>query len=1091
MSKYRSLALAMVFAVILVGLLVIAAMAQAQGGMIIGQVTSPGGYPLPGGTVVKLFEPGEWDTFGQAAAEPVDGSFSLGPVPNGLYVVKAVAPPDSGYTQSEIQMVSILNGSADVGDLALTLPQIVGAVLAPDGITPADAWIKVYAADRSLLQRIQTEAGGFLIGGLTPGGYRLVASPIGPNPYWDSEPMSVSVGATELHVSLTLSRADIYGRVQDELNNPIPHATVFTFVGRPYRWVRTDQSDALGRFSIGDLDQGSYVLGALPPWDQGGLIPPRPLSITVPSLSNPYVLTFGSANKTVSGSVSTNTGEPVKAAHVIAHRVDKSGRLAVESEPDGSYRLDLTPGLWALTIQPISVTQPARWVYNKPPQLVHFEHTVDPEHKAQDFVVITADAHVTGQVALPAGSSPTFTVTVALHNDEGVGLREQVDPGGAFDIALPHGAYKVWVTAHDDGHLGPVIEPIQVPPSSTVDLGTLFLLERNAAITGTVADERGAGIAGIPVSAWRPGAPGGAHARSGPDGVYILATTEGEWHIQPSPGPELPYLFTGTGSRVIIGAAETVTDVNLRLVTADAVISGVLLRENGRPASDAFGWAAAASPVSPTLHSGAPITAGTFSIHVPSNQTYVVAAHLPAGSAYMSAGKKTVSVGSGETVTVALTVKAKDATIDGALWDPRNQAVVDGVDGFVGAWSAGNWAGTHINSGNGTFRFDVASGVWHLGYRIDPGSGYVKLLHHRNVPVPTGQSVHIPLPIVPTDGAIAGTVLNPNGDPLPGATVIVDGVGPDINRVWLSARAGADGRFRLAVPYGEYHLGATVGVTTSVKPAIKSVIVRPESVSAGHVLQFVAADATISGNLEISATPGITETALVWAWSDSDGFVKTRVPINNSSGLYSLDVVSNTTWHLGAIVETPAYYWIGRAESVLGSGNVSQDIMLNGPHPKPGPVAVTFDASQPQRIQLSDGAHIYIPGGALPVAGRVTLHIVPIATLPHQRHANILKYGYAFSAMDSAGQPITERFRQDVVIGFPYDEAELRRCGLVEHFLKPAYFSTTTNRWTFPDSYAVDTENNKVMMQIDHFTDFALTGTPGHEVFLPLTATGK
>jgi hypothetical protein len=32
----------------------------------------------------------------------------------------------------------------------------------------------------------------------------------------------------------------------------------------------------------------------------------------------------------------------------------------------------------------------------------------------------------------------------------------------------------------------------------------------------------------------------------------------------------------------------------------------------------------------------------------------------------------------------------------------------------------------------------------------------------------------------------------------------------------------------------------------------------------------------------------------------------------------------------------------------------------------------------------------------------------------------------------------------------------------------------------------MDTELNRVIMQIDHFTDFALTGEPGSWVFLPL-----
>jgi hypothetical protein len=208
--------------------------------------------------------------------------------------------------------------------------------------------------------------------------------------------------------------------------------------------------------------------------------------------------------------------------------------------------------------------------------------------------------------------------------------------------------------------------------------------------------------------------------------------------------------------------------------------------------------------------------------------------------------------------------------------------------------------------------------------------------------------------------------------------------------------------------------------------------------------------------------------------------------VTDSQGTYSLDVISNTTWHLGAVIETPSQYWLARERVVLGAGGATLDLVLTGPHPKPAPVAVTFDAALPQRILLADGTHIYIPAGAMPVEGQVTLHIVPIATLPHQRHADVYRYGYAFTAVDEEGQPITEHFDQEVVIGFAYKERELWAAGISEHLLKPAYFSTTANEWTFPESYVVDTELNRVVMQIDHFTDFALTGEPGSWVFLPL-----
>ena len=113
---------------------------------------------------------------------------------------------------------------------------------------------------------------------------------------------------------------------------------------------------------------------------------------------------------------------------MVAHRLDKGGRVRTLSVADGGYELRLSDGLWALTVKPISTTTPSEWVYPNPPQLVHFQHNVEPERKHKDFTVLTADAHVVGTVELPGGGVPTFTVTVSLHNDEGIGRRAVISP---------------------------------------------------------------------------------------------------------------------------------------------------------------------------------------------------------------------------------------------------------------------------------------------------------------------------------------------------------------------------------------------------------------------------------------------------------------------------------------------------------------------------------------------------------------------------------------------------------------------------------------------------------------------------------------
>ncbi len=672
--------------------------AQAMGGTLNGQVTSPAGYPLPPGTVVKLFDPGEVNLFGQAGPDPNNGSFALGPVPNGLYLLKAVPPPGSGLTQSQPELISVVNNPVTGIQLALTEPQIEGLVLAPDGVSPAEAFVHVFAGDGQLLQHVPAPGGEFLVGGLPAGGYWLRAFPAADDPYWRSSRLDVNIPgliATQA-VTLTLVDADLYGYAMDEEGVPVPNAAVVAAHGTGDGQV--DHASVSGYWAIGGLlTETTYTLVALPPEENIGLLPTVPLTLTLPDPGSPYTLTLGSPPKIVQGEVRTNTGAPVENALVTARRVNKAGSAETTSNPAGAYELNLTPGLWALTVQPLTDTVPEDWVSPAPPQLIHFQHNNDPETHVQNFSVLTADAEVIGAVEMPDGAAPPFTVTVGLHNDEGIGRRTLIDPvDGTFALTIPNGGYKVAVHPEDPGYLGPVVEPVMVEPEGVLDLGILTLVAKDAMITGTVTDEGGndiaggTGVAGIPIVAWRPGAPGSQNTHTGPDGTYALAVTGEGWHVQPAPGPEHPYLYTGPGARVEAPVGGVLPDIDFTLIQADATIGGVLVDEGGNPVNDVDGWATAVNITNEMLHNGAPITHGLFKIHVPAG-TYNVAAHLPAGSPYLSTGERRVTVGAGETIAVALVVKEKDAVIAGALVGPSQSGC-----GRRRAWTGRRLAGPQL-----------------------------------------------------------------------------------------------------------------------------------------------------------------------------------------------------------------------------------------------------------------------------------------------------------------------------------------------------------------------------------------------------------
>jgi len=109
--------------------------------------------------------------------------------------------------------------------------------------------------------------------------------------------------------------------------------------------------------------------------------------------------------------------------------------------------------------------------------------------------------------------------------------------------------------------------------------------------------------------------------------------------------------------------------------------------------------------------------------------------------------------------------------------------------------------------------------------------------------------------------------------------------------------------------------------------------------------------------------------------------------------------------------------------------------------------------------------------------------------VPSHRLGDVIGLGYAFEAFTADGQPITQNFNQAVAISFRYEPADVLARGLTVDRIRPAYFSTTTNRWTLPDSFVVDEDRHVITMEIDHFTTMGLVDAPAdvaNQLSLPL-----
>lgn len=1048
-----------------------------QAAVIIGVVTDPAGNLPPAGTIVRLASP-DGVTHGQAQVSPDDGTFSLGPVANGNYILQASAPAGSAYTPSVPQSLLVLGEPVDAGTLALTEPTVLGTVYAPDGVTPVTAAVEV-ERNGHLVQTSLAESGNIRLGGLLTGTYSLRANRVGDDPYWPSSFTPITVTATTTQsVALVLRPANVVGTVTDPQGVPVPGATIHVY-GLALHVYRQDKSSPGGYFAIGDLPADDYLAVVEPPWWADSLIAAEPIAFSVPpALTDLGAVALRDAPKVLRGQVVSNVGDPVENAHVIANRLDHPGRGETLTNATGQYELRLGGGLWSVTVEPTPAANPGQWLYTDPPRLAFFHYNLALEQRTINFEVLTADATVVGSVVMPGGGPPPFTVTVSLRNNEGVGRTVLANPAdGSFAVAVPHGNYRLFVQAEDPAFAGPPPQFLYVPVEDTLDVGEVMLLERDATISGVVVDSGGQGVGNVRLLAWTSDYLG-AQTETSPDGSFALAVPAGTWLLRPDVPPEMAYIFGGEAISVTIGSTQTITGVDFILTDAPNMVLGRLVDSDGAPVG-AYGTATAVGPAGPV--NSAPIAGGSFALYLPDGD-YQVGVTLSPGSDWLAGGPQPVSVLGGEVVELLVPLLPQDATIAGALWDPRQNVIPTGVEGYVMASNPWAGVGDQLDPANGTYRLGVSAGLWHLAYFVDPQSGYVVLDHHTAVPAESGQTVVVPLPVVQRDGVVLGRVLDPAGEPLAGATVAVEGLGRVLEQVTLRTTSDADGAFRLVVPHGVYRLRAAARPEEWLNPVIETVVVPRGGVVGGQVLAFRAPDVTLSGTVSLAGEAGQNGRVVIWAYTEDGAATHTTALLGES---YSLPLLSGRDWTVGAVLETDHSFFATRTTFFV-AGNADLDLLLNGPFAKPGPVSVSFAANEAQSLQLADGTRIFIPAGAMPVTGMVTLHITPIATFAHQHHARLYKYGYAFIATDEQGTPIMANFDQNVVITFAYDEAALVALNLREEGLRPAYFSTTTNSWTIPDSYVVDTEANRVTMQIDHFTDFSLLGgSQVYEVMLP------
>jgi protocatechuate 3,4-dioxygenase beta subunit len=254
-----------------------------------------------------------------------DGVFRIEGVPAGSHVLVVTAP---GHSSQRVDVqVRPKDGLADLGDLFLeTGLTIRGRVSDRDGAPIADAQIRGFQprtfAGPPAEARSEVD-GSFTLGGLSPGGYRLIATA----PGYGSEHKPVEAGAEG--VDLVLRPAgQIAGQVVDEAGRPIESFRVSAQPasresGRVLRMGPDGRSfaDSTGRFVLEDVAEGTYVVQASAPDRASASV--SDVKVTGDGTTNVGQLRLA-AGATVRGSVVDPNAAPIAGATVTVHGPGRS-----------------------------------------------------------------------------------------------------------------------------------------------------------------------------------------------------------------------------------------------------------------------------------------------------------------------------------------------------------------------------------------------------------------------------------------------------------------------------------------------------------------------------------------------------------------------------------------------------------------------------------------------------------------------------------------------------------------------------------------------------------------------------------------------
>lgn len=346
------------------------------------------------------------------------------------------------------------------------------------------------------------------------------------------------------------------------------------------------------------------------------------------------------------------------------------------------------------------------------------------------------------------------------------------------------------------------------------------------------------------------------------------------------------------------------------------------------------------------------------------------------------------------------------------------------------------------------------------------------------VTLASGDSETVTLTVFETPGSIAGTVTNPAGEAVSGASV----------KSTCTTKTGKTFEFTTTTDNaGEYTLAAVNG-TCMVNSAVADGLDLPsgdtsvkisEGASVDQNLELQASTATLKVSPASATTSGIAaldvESGSCYAYNTAGAYVTAEV--DTDTGKANLPVLAGD-WSYGCRVVVDDKVKVSAADGVvtMKKGDTeSVQASVGAADDNFSDQVVQFSATSDTVFTLPDGTEVYVPANALDNSGNVTISASMATGVPSE---DDVAAGPAidFTARDSNNRKITGGFNADITIKFNYTKDMLAKYGLTEADLVGGYSYSDGALAVTDQGYTIDTENNSVTVTTDHFSTFTVAG---------------